>query len=64
MKWFTQLCPDAQVFVSMVFLFTVFVVSIVVAGSIEIYNKSKIREKAIEAGLHQEVIDGHVLWVK
>lgn len=64
MKWFTELHSDVQVFVSMLFVFVIFIMFASIGTVIETSNKHEIQEKAIEAGLHQEVIDGHVLWVK
>ena len=66
MRWFDEMSEEGKMlFYTLAILFFLPVVLLIteVASSSQ-KSKIELEKAAIEAGLHQEVIDGKVVWVK
>lgn len=64
MKWLANLDPEAQGTILMVIGFSIFAICSMIIASIQGSQKLEFEKTAIEAGLHQEIVDGKAVWVK
>ena len=64
MKWFTDLEFESQAVIILVIGFSIFAICSTILTSIDGEQKLEVEKAAIEAGLHQEIVDGKAIWVK
>lgn len=66
MRWFNEMSEEGKVavYTLAILVFLPIVLLITDATATSQKNKLELEKEAIKAGLHQEVIDGEVVWTK